>query len=63
MPARWPLAIAPILWSNDNLPKLAPPVPFERVLDEIAATGYEATELATRTARDADGLCEALRRS
>jgi len=52
-PQRWPLGIAPILWNNDDLPELTPPVPFERVLDEIASAGYEGTELATNAPRDA----------
>jgi inosose dehydratase len=62
MPLRWPLAIAPILWNNDDLPELAPPVPFERVLDEIAEAGYEGTELATNAPRDAAVLRDQLRR-
>jgi inosose dehydratase len=62
MPLRWPLAIAPILWNNDDLPELAPPVPFERVLDEIAEAGYEGTELATNAPRDAALLRDQLGR-
>jgi inosose dehydratase len=62
MPPRWPLAIAPILWNNDDLPELAPPVPFERVLDEIAEAGYEGTELASNAPRDAGLLREQLQR-
>jgi inosose dehydratase len=53
MSPRWPVAIAPILWNNDDLPDLTPPVPFERVLDEIATAGYEGTELASNAPRDA----------
>jgi inosose dehydratase len=59
---RWPLAIAPILWNNDDLPELASPVPFERVLDEIAQAGYEGTELASNAPRDASLLRDQLRR-
>jgi inosose dehydratase len=62
MPPRWPLAIAPILWNNDDLPELAPPVPFERVLDEIAEAGYEGTELATNAPRDVGLLRDQLER-
>ena len=62
MPPRWPLAIAPIVWNNDDLPELAPPVPFERVLDEIAEAGYEGTELATNAPRDAGLLRDQLQR-
>lgn len=59
-PLRWPLAVAPILWNNDDLPDLAPPVPFEQVLDEIAAAGYEGTELASNAPRDARRLRQEL---
>jgi len=62
MPPRWPLAIAPIVWNNDDLPELAPPIPFERVLDEIAEAGYEGTELATNAPRDAALLRDQLQR-
>ena len=62
MPPRWPIAIAPILWNNDDLPELAPPVPFERVLDEMAEAGYEGTELATNAPRDAGLLRDQLER-
>ena len=62
MSQRWPVAVAPILWNNDDLPDLAPPVPFERVLDEIAAAGYEGTELASNAPRDAKLLREELQR-
>jgi inosose dehydratase len=56
------VAVAPILWNNDDLPDLAPPVPFERVLDEIAAAGYEGTELASNAPRDAGLLRDELQR-
>ena len=62
MPPRWPIAIAPILWNNDDLPELAPPVAFERVLGEIAEAGYEGTELATNAPRDAGLLRDQLER-
>jgi inosose dehydratase len=62
MPPRWPLAIAPILWNNDDLPELAPPVPFERVLDEMAEAGYEGAELASNAPRDAGLLRDQLER-
>jgi inosose dehydratase len=59
---RWPVGIAPILWNNDDLPDLAPPVPFEQVLDEIAAAGYEGTELASNAPRDPGRLRDELQR-
>lgn len=57
---RWPVAVAPILWNNDDLPDLTPPVPFERVLDEIATAGYEGTELASNAPRDPSRLRDEL---
>jgi len=36
---------APINWNNDDLKDWAPEVPFPRILDEMAAAGYEGTEL------------------
>jgi inosose dehydratase len=37
----------PILWNNVDLPDLAPAVGAATVLDEIARTGYEGTQLGT----------------
>jgi inosose dehydratase len=39
------IAAVPILWNNVDQPELAPPVDAEIVLDEIARTGYEGTQL------------------
>lgn len=50
----------PILWNNDDVPDLTPPVPFERVLDEIAAAGFTGTELGTNFPRDPVALKAAL---
>lgn len=36
---------APINWNNDDLRDWAPEVPFPGILDEMAAAGYEGTEL------------------
>jgi inosose dehydratase len=38
------VATAPINWNNDDLPDLRPMVPMDRVLREMAAAGYAATE-------------------
>lgn len=51
---------APILWNNDDLPEHAPPVPWERVLDEIQLAGFAGTELGTSYPRDAKVLGKAL---
>ena len=39
------IGTVPILWNNVDLPDLAPTVGAETVLDEIARTGYEGTQL------------------
>jgi inosose dehydratase len=43
--ARASIAAAPILWNNVDQPELAPPVDAATVLDEMARTGYEGTQL------------------
>ncbi len=42
----------PILWNNDDVPELTPPVPCERVLAEMAEAGFQGTELGTNYPRD-----------
>ena len=41
------IGTVPILWNNVDLPDLAPAVGAATVLDEIARTGYEGTQLGT----------------
>jgi inosose dehydratase len=44
--SRFRVGFAPITWNNEDLPEeLGPPVDYRRVLDEVAAAGYTATEL------------------
>src|SRR5580658_2556070 len=38
-------ANAPVSWGIMEVKGWSPPVPYTRVLDEIAASGYSATEL------------------
>jgi inosose dehydratase len=47
------IATAPILWNNVDQPELAPPVEAATVLDEIARTGYEGTQLGNGFPRGA----------
>jgi inosose dehydratase len=55
------VGFAPITWNNEDLPaELAPPVDYRRVLDEIAAAGYTATELGDGFPRDPETLRFAL---
>ena len=50
----------PILWNNDDVPELTPPVPWEQVLDEIQLAGFAGTELGSNYPRDAKVLKQAL---
>jgi len=55
------LGFAPITWNNEDLRgELAPTVPYESVLDEIASCGYSATELGDGFPRDPVVLRSAL---
>jgi inosose dehydratase len=40
------IGIVHILWANDDLPELTPPIEPLRILDEISRLGYEGTQLA-----------------
>lgn len=40
------IGIVHILWANDDLPELTPPIEPLRILDEISRLGFEGTQLA-----------------
>ena len=40
------IGIVHILWANDDLPELTPPIEPLQILDEISRLGYEGTQLA-----------------
>jgi inosose dehydratase len=55
------LGFAPIAWNNEDLrAEFGPPVDFATVLDEVAAAGYQATELGDGFPRDPTTLRRAL---
>jgi inosose dehydratase len=59
--ARFRLGCAPIVWNNEDLRgAFGSAVPFEKVLDEVSATGFEATELGDGFPRDPLALGAAL---
>lgn len=41
------IGIVQILWANDDLPDLTPPIDPLHILDEISRLGYEGTQLAS----------------
>jgi inosose dehydratase len=50
----------PILWNNDDVPELTPPVAWEKVLDEVQLAGFAGIELGTDFPRDPEVLKAAL---
>ncbi len=54
------VGIVQILWANDDLPDLTPPISAETILDEMARLGYEGSQLGS-TFPKGDALLEALR--
>ncbi|TDQ41024.1 myo-inosose-2 dehydratase [Aureibacillus halotolerans] len=54
------LGIAPIGWTNDDLPDLGGHIPFEQCVSEMALAGYTGTEIGNKYPKDPDVLREAL---
>ena len=52
----WKLGIAPINWSNDDLRDLGGDTPLDRCLSEMAAAGYQGTELGHKFPTEAAAL-------
>ncbi|MCK9547815.1 MAG: myo-inosose-2 dehydratase [Sphaerochaeta sp.] len=54
------LAIAPIGWTNDDLPELGGEIPFEQCVSEMALAGFVGSEVGNKYPRDTDVLKRAL---
>jgi inosose dehydratase len=54
------LGIAPIAWTNDDLPELGAENTFEQCVSEMALAGYEGTEVGNRYPKDPGVLKRAL---
>lgn len=54
------LAIAPIGWTNDDMPELGGEIPFEQCISEMALAGYEGSEVGNKYPRDPEQLNKAL---
>ncbi len=54
------LGIAPIGWTNDDMPELGGEIPFERCIDEMAEAGFSGTEVGSKFPRDPAVLRRAL---
>jgi len=59
-PDKVKLGIAPIGWTNDDLPELGGDIPFERCIREMAEAGYAGTEVGSKFPKDAKRLLNAL---
>jgi inosose dehydratase len=54
------LAIAPIGWTNDDLPELGGEIPFEQCVSEMALAGFSGSEVGNKYPRDPAVLNKAL---
>ncbi len=54
------LGIAPIGWTNDDLPELGGENTFEQCVSEMALAGFEGTEIGNKYPKDKDVLKKAL---
>jgi len=54
------LSIAPIAWTNDDLPELGGHITFEQCIDEMSAAGYTGSEIGTKYPKNHNILKTAL---
>ncbi|MDR1949827.1 MAG: myo-inosose-2 dehydratase [Spirochaetaceae bacterium] len=59
-PAPIKLAIAPIGWTNDDLPELGGEIPFEQCVSEMALAGFSGSEVGNKYPRNPKALNKAL---
>jgi len=55
------LAIAPIGWTNDDLPELGGEIPFEQCVSEMALAGFQGSEVGNKYPKDPAVLNKALK--
>jgi inosose dehydratase len=55
------LGIAPIGWTNDDLPELGGHIPFETCISEMAQAGFDGCEVGNKFPRDPETLQKALK--
>ncbi|MDR1903004.1 MAG: myo-inosose-2 dehydratase [Treponema sp.] len=59
--AKIKLAIAPIAWTNDDMPDLGKENTFEQCVSEMALAGYSGSEVGNKYPKDPDALNRALK--
>lgn len=55
------LAIAPIGWTNDDLPELGGEIPFEQCVSEMALAGFQGSEVGNKYPKDPAVLNKAMK--
>jgi inosose dehydratase len=55
------LGIAPIGWTNDDLPELGGEIPFEQCVSEMALAGFSGSEVGNKYPRDPELLNQKLK--
>ncbi|MBT3368371.1 MAG: myo-inosose-2 dehydratase [Nitrospina sp.] len=54
------IGIAPLTWTNDDIPELGGHIPFEQCVSEMALAGFSGCEVGTKFPKDPDVLKAAL---
>lgn len=55
------LGIAPIAWTNDDMPELGKEISFEQCIDEMAEAGFVGSEVGNKYPKDPEVLAAALK--
>ncbi len=55
------LGVAPIAWTNDDMPELGGEISFEQCIDEMAQAGFEGSEVGNKYPKDPKALAKALK--
>lgn len=50
------LGIAPIAWTNDDMPELGAENSFEQCISEMALSGFKGTEIGNKYPKDPEEL-------
>lgn len=54
------VGMAPISWTNDDMPELGGETPYQQILSEVALAGFEGTEIGNKYPKDPQVLKEQL---
>ena len=54
------IGIAPLTWTNDDMPELGGYIPFEQCINEMAEAGYDGCEIGNKFPKTTAAMLEAL---